>query len=172
MNQEAAAILARQLMADCGLEGWSFRFDRAKRRAGCCNYSRKQISLSGSLTQQYSAWQVKQVILHEIAHALVGKAHNHDSHWADQVRALGGDPQRLVDQSHPQLKGPWVGTCPSGHQVDRWRVPARPLSCAKCSRKFSPQLLFTWKYQGKTPGCLGAPNLPASYRRELAKLKN
>jgi protein subunit release factor A len=46
MELQKAKELAESLMAHHGLQGWHFRFDRAKRRFGCCKYRTKTISLS------------------------------------------------------------------------------------------------------------------------------
>ena len=50
MKREDAQQMARELMNQHGLSEWSFRFDRARRRAGLCVHSRKEITLSGPLT--------------------------------------------------------------------------------------------------------------------------
>ena len=72
MKREEARVLARSLMDASGLADWRFRFDHAKRRAGACTHSTRTISLSGPLTDLYDATTIRGVILHEIAHALVG----------------------------------------------------------------------------------------------------
>ena len=39
---------------------------------------------------------------------------------------------------------PWVGVCPAGHEHYRYRQPARPLACGRCSRRYDPAHLITW----------------------------
>ena len=72
MKREDARALARSLMDAAGLTDWRFRFDHAKRRAGACTHTSRTISLSGPLTDLYDEGTIRGVILHEIAHALVG----------------------------------------------------------------------------------------------------
>lgn len=72
MDIDQARALAQELMAFHGLTGWSFAFDRAKRRAGAAHFDRKQITLSRALTEASDDDAVRDTILHEIAHVLVG----------------------------------------------------------------------------------------------------
>ena len=68
--------------------GYTFKFDHAKRRFGCCNYTRKTISLSkhlceANLNQLHG--KITDTILHELAHAFCvqlygmsdGRGHGH-----------------------------------------------------------------------------------------------
>ena len=96
MKREDARAMARELMDHHGLREWSLRFDRARRRAGACVHTRREIRLSGPLVDLYDAETVRGVILHEIAHALVGASHHHDAIWQAKARQLGApDNARL-----------------------------------------------------------------------------
>ena len=70
MNLFEASILARSLMSEHGLADWGFAFDHARRRFGACNYTRRRITLSRPLTLLNGIDEVRDTILHEIAHAL------------------------------------------------------------------------------------------------------
>jgi len=72
VGSNAARILAVTLMQQHGLVGWTFKFDHARRRFGCCNFTRRTISLSRPLTFLNDDAEVRDTILHEIAHALAG----------------------------------------------------------------------------------------------------
>ncbi|MCK9792800.1 SprT-like domain-containing protein [Isoptericola sp. 4D.3] len=157
MEQVAAARLARRLMAEHGLSGWTFRFDRARRRAGLCRYDRREISLSGPLTALYDEADVREVVLHEIAHALAGARHGHDAVWRATARRIGATGRRLVREGSPEVEGDWVGRCPAGHRVTRFRRPQRPQACARCSPVFDRRFLLAWTYRGRPVPELGAP---------------
>lgn len=86
--------LAETLIKQHGLDGWSFQFDSALRRAGACDYSMKVISLSRLYCLEVSEDQVRDTILHEIAHALAGPKHNHDAKWKSIARAIGCTAER------------------------------------------------------------------------------
>ena len=119
MKREEARTLARSLMDAAGLADWRFRFDHAKRRAGACTHSTRTISLSGPLTDLYDEATIRGVILHEIAHAIVGPAHGHDAAWKRTARALGAPDSARLPSSLPSPDAPWVGTCPPRERLGR-----------------------------------------------------
>ena len=70
----------REHEAKSGLKaGWRFGFDLAPARGGICRYATKQITLSVSYCLKASKQEVIDVLLHEIAHAIVGPGHGHDA---------------------------------------------------------------------------------------------
>ena len=76
------------------LKGWTFQFDNSTRRAGCCNYADRIISISFELARNASEEDIHDTVLHEIAHALVGKKHNHDAVWKQKAREIGCSGKR------------------------------------------------------------------------------
>lgn len=96
MRLDEAERLARRLMAKHGLVEWSFAFDRAKRRFGCCHHTTKTLSLSRHLTLLNGEEAVRDTILHEIAHALTPGAH-HGPAWRAKCRELGAKPERCYE---------------------------------------------------------------------------
>src|SRR5699024_6211387 len=143
MDTTRALALARQLLDEHGLDDWSVTLDRARRRAGVCRYQRRQISLSGPLTRIHDEEQVRDTILHEIAHALTGPRAGHGPRWRAAARELGARPLRCLPEDAATIPGAWIGTCPAGHRVDRHRRPTRVLSCRRCSTRFDPGALLT-----------------------------
>jgi predicted SprT family Zn-dependent metalloprotease len=144
-----ARRLATGLMRRHGLDGWQLVFDNAKTRAGICRAEPREIGLSRVLTQLHSEAEVRETILHEIAHALVGPAHGHDAVWRARARQIGCAADRCVPDSAPRVPGPWVATCPAGHRTTRHRQPTRVQSCGQCSRTFDPDLVLDWTYEGR-----------------------
>jgi len=146
------AILARELMDKHGLESWRFSFDNSKRRVGYCQYSRKTISLSKSVSVSCTKALVKDTILHEIAHALVGPGHGHDWVWQRKCIEIGGSGQRMADASEieqDKLNFAYKGTCPNGHVTYRSKKPREGMiqSCGRCSRRFDRRYIITWEKQ-------------------------
>ena len=86
--------LALGLLREHGLKKWRFKFDHSTRRAGCCNYREKLISISFNLARNASDEDIHDTILHEIAHALVGKKHNHDAVWKAKALEIGCSGER------------------------------------------------------------------------------
>ena len=126
---------------------WSFAFDNAKTRAGLCNYIDKRISVSKYLAARYEDDEIHQVLLHEVAHAIAGTRAGHGPKWKSIAKELGYDGKRLHDGDIASEFAPWVGTCPAGHVHYRYRKPARPLSCGKCSRRFSSANAIRWEHR-------------------------
>ncbi|MFT4030613.1 MAG: SprT-like domain-containing protein [Protaetiibacter sp.] len=123
---------------------WSFAFDHARTRAGLCDYTAKRISVSRHIARLSEDDDIHQVLLHEVAHAIAGRAAGHGAHWRAVAADLGYVGGRTHDGPLPTELAPWVGTCPNGHLSYRYRRPTRPSSCGVCSRRFDPALRIRW----------------------------
>jgi hypothetical protein len=99
MSPQDAETLARQLMAKHRLTRWEFRFDRAVQRFGCCNHLDRRITLSLALTLVNDRARVRDTILHEIAHALVGTGYGHGPFWRKKARQIGAKPEPCYDDT-------------------------------------------------------------------------
>ena len=76
-------------------QGWSFVWDtRAVRRYGQCRYSKKEIGITKVLANLNTIEETKDVVLHEIAHALTGPGHGHDWVWKQKCVLVGARPER------------------------------------------------------------------------------
>lgn len=166
MDRETARREALLLMEAAELRGWGFRFDSARRRAGSCTHRTRTITLSGPLTDLYDQDTVRGVILHEIAHALVGPDHHHDAVWKRAARMLGAPDDARLPASLPTPEEPWVGTCPQcGAQRRLFRAPRRVTACGYCSRTFDPDRILSWEHEG-------APAEPGgAYAKELRRIR-
>lgn len=149
MNLVAASRLARELMDQHGLKAWTFEFDDAVRRAGMCSYAKSRISLSAPLTRIHDEREVRDTILHEIAHALAGSTAKHGPAWREVAVRIGCSGRRCVDPSAPSIDGPWVGACPAGHRTTRFRRPPGIMSCRACGPRFDLAHLIAWTYKGR-----------------------
>jgi predicted SprT family Zn-dependent metalloprotease len=144
MTQADAKRLALELMKAHGLRGWSFAFDRAVTRFGSCNERRRRITLSAKLTELNDAAAVRDTILHEIAHALVGIRAGHGPKWRKTALAIGCNGQRCYGDEVRAPAAKFIGTCPTcGYKLHRLR--RRRVSCGKCDRRFNPGHLIAWK---------------------------
>ncbi len=156
--------MGARLLAEHELAQWRLVFDNARTRFGVCRPRRREIGLSRRLTQVSSAEEVRNTVLHEIAHAVVGSHHGHDAVWRAKAIEIGCDGKR-TDAVPEGAEGLWEGRCPAGHVVRRHRRPRRVGSCRVCSRSFDLAMVYSWTYQGRR-----APMLPA-YEAELARLR-
>ena len=125
-----AIDLATELMNIHCLVGWRFKLDHARRRAGQCDFTNKTISLSRLYVRHADIDHIRDTILHEIAHALVGPRHGHDAVWRQKAREIGCTAKRCHSISFARAK--WMMTCPKGcFSVERHRKKAG-LVCASC----------------------------------------
>ncbi|MGB2036715.1 MAG: SprT-like domain-containing protein [Candidatus Puniceispirillaceae bacterium] len=125
-----AIDLATELMDAHGLVGWRIKLDHARRRAGQCDYTNKTISLSRLYVRHADIGHIRDTILHEIAHALVGPRHGHDAVWRQKAREIGCSATRCHSLSFARAR--WVMTCPNGcFSVERHRKKSG-LVCASC----------------------------------------
>lgn len=110
MDISKAQMMARDLLRHFGLlqTGWTFSFDRAVWRLGVCKYSRREISLSKKLVEINSEDSVLDTILHEIAHALVGKGWGHSQTWKKKAVEIGCDGKRTAGDNHIAIPEKWV----------------------------------------------------------------
>ena len=126
-----AAALAEKLMAEHDLEGWSFQFDDASARAGVCIFDTQVIGLSLLYCLNSSDLELKETILHEIAHALAGPRHQHDRVWKEIARSIGCSGERVCGA--PAFAPPrYIVSCPACGWALRRNVRRRGQVCAKC----------------------------------------
>ena len=126
-----AIDLATELLDAHGLVGWRVKLDHARRRAGQCDFTNKTISLSRLYVRHAEIDHIRDTILHEIAHALVGPRHGHDAVWRQKAREIGCTATRCHSLSFARAR--WMMICPNGcFSVERHRKKSG-LVCASCN---------------------------------------
>ncbi len=165
MDLGDAFAMAEDLLEHHGLSAWTVTYDGAKRRAGICRFGPRVIGLSAPLTALHPEHEVRDTILHEIAHALAGPKHGHDEAWRAIARSIGCSGERCVAEDAPRLETAWFGVCRAGHTVGRHRRPERVLACSRCSSRFDLAHAFTWTHHGR-PG-----QMHPNYEAELDRLR-
>lgn len=144
MLLEDAENLALTLMEDNGLGNtWSFRFDNAKRRCGACFYGKRTITLSRHFVRLNDEADVRDTILHEIAHAYAGAAAGHGVHWQRAALQLGARPERCasdVEMPEGGVEGVCAPDCTVRHTRHRM-PPKRLLDAYSCRYCYTP---VTW----------------------------
>ena len=129
--------LARQLLTSYGLDGWSFGFNRRKLQMGLCLFGPRHIELSVHFVELNDDDAVRDTLLHEIAHALVGPGHGHDSVWQAKCREVGARPERLGWAVNMPV-GRWQAVCGGcGRLHHRHRRPKHLVGwhCSYCGRE-------------------------------------
>lgn len=146
MKLSDAQALVDWSMARHGLTDWKFRLDSAKRRAGCCNYTYRTISLSRHYVLLNPVESIRDTILHEIAHALVGPGHHHNEVWKAKCVEIGAKPVRCYSDATTAMPEPkWLAVCAGClTEFKRHKRPARNRMVwhGKCGKE-KGQLTFT-----------------------------
>jgi len=141
MELHTAQILARQLMDQHGLSHIPFQFDRSKRRLGRIRWKNgicQYISLSKYITVLNEEKVIRNTILHECAHALVGYGNGHNSVWRQKAIEIGCNPKRCYLPS--EIKTPISKytvncmKCGKNFQASRRRKNA---ACRSCCKQFN-----------------------------------
>jgi predicted SprT family Zn-dependent metalloprotease len=144
MKLEDARQLAEELIRLHRLSPkWSFAFDRSKVRFGKCDYRKREISLSKYLVELNDVAEVRETILHEIAHALAPRGAGHGPEWKALAISIGCNGRRCFGREVARPAPKYRGTCPSCQRVIR-RHRRRVLACAHCAPAFDPKYLFVW----------------------------
>ena len=93
------AGMARRLMDEHGLTGWTLAFVEAKRRLGDCHFRHRVIRISRSHALGGSKEQIRDTVLHEIAHAIAGREAGHGPLWKVTARRIGATPRAKAYES-------------------------------------------------------------------------
>jgi predicted SprT family Zn-dependent metalloprotease len=141
MKLTDAKILAETYLEQHLKNGWVFDFDNAVNRFGSCRHHSRRITLSRKLTKVNDMDRVERVIIHEVAHAVLGRGYGHSSIWKSKCLELGGDGERCFTDDNtimPKLK--YTLTCPKcGTTISRSRLgkSAKKSACNKCCKQYN-----------------------------------
>ena len=128
MNLFEAQELAIFLMKKHLLLDWTFNWNNRKSSFGLCSYRKKSIQLSKVLTAVRPEEDVRNTILHEIAHALVGSGHGHNDVWRNMCYRIGmtkvtrcSDFNATEEDKAKVLKPKFVMVCPKGKVIKKYQ---------------------------------------------------
>lgn len=149
MNTVEAEKLTLDLMEKHGLikKGWVFKYDKAVQRFGCCHWSKQMITLSEALVGMNDEPEVRNTILHEIAHALADQKEGHGAQWKTIAELIGATPERCYDSTVVATpKAKYIRKCVKGCGRERklYRKPKRSKTyCGYCWRNGNGWQLLT-----------------------------
>ena len=159
MNLLEAEQLAWKLLSEHRMElanghsftgQWGFKWTNKKRALGTCHYSERRISLSQFFVPHLDVDEVKDTILHEIAHAIVGGKHGHDYVWKRKASELGCNPDRTADVKIPvnKMGYKYIAECPVCHKKHgHARKSRREYSCSCQGNFFNRNTLLNYVQQ-------------------------
>lgn len=145
---------AYEKLEEYDLQDWVFIFDNAKRRFGQCDYGKKTISLSRHLCNLNGEDDIRDTILHEVAHAIVGGEAGHGWQWKQKAIEIGCSGSVTYDAEVIVVPDDyaWIGTCSTcGTEAKRYRSSQKMfrLACKSCCDEYnfgywSEAFLLTW----------------------------
>jgi predicted SprT family Zn-dependent metalloprotease len=114
-------------------KGWTVKYDNCRARAGQCDQRTKTLSFSRHLIVRGPIKELRNTLLHEIAHALAGSKHGHDRTWRNIAVKIGCDGERChtMELTRPKWRflcsaGCWEITC---HR----RCKGHKQTCKQCN---------------------------------------
>lgn len=131
MDITQAFTLAQNMIDAHGLSGWRVQRRNYKSTGGVTYYNIKTIGLSPRLIAKWTEEETRQIILHEIAHALVGPRHGHDAVWSTTARKIGYTGGRTHEL--PTEERRWIVMCPTCGEIGRrHRRSNKSMLCVQC----------------------------------------
>lgn len=131
-------------LINLNLSDYSFVWSNGKNIFGYCQDKMHRIGLSKQLTKLNNFETVRNVILHEIAHAKAGHKAGHGYLWKYWCKQLGAKPERCYNSN--EVKTPpkkWVATCKNcGAVIYRNRRPSGQSFCMCSYKSKYPQPVF------------------------------
>ena len=141
MELKKASAITHYLMHEhCLSREWTFRWQNKKVSLGTCSYRKKEIRLSKWYVELNDEAEVRDTILHEIAHALSYERHGSKGHgrlWKSICREIGAIPRACSKEklNKPQNHYKYVDACCGvTYRMHRLRRNAR-YSCPKCRQR-------------------------------------
>ena len=125
---------AKSVLKSFGLGCWGFAYNYRVRSMGLCRYRRVRIELSVYFVQRNPPEEVRETLLHEICHALVGPGHGHDAVWKRMCLKVGAKPERLCHEAEMPA-GRWqarCGGCGTTHHKHRRPKRMKGWFCRQC----------------------------------------
>lgn len=171
MTRQNATATATRLMTehltDKGIVGWSFRLNTNKSRLGVCRFGPKSIEMSVYHVDTSDDASIINTMLHEIAHARVGRQHGHDTMWRLVALQLGCDGERCgslgtVIPEALRRKAAYIGTCVKcGVEIPRYRASKRVNDTTAFHRACGPAGRITWLACNARP-VVTTPSVPVA----------
>ena len=137
MKLNDALNMMEDLKKKFNLDDWVVGFNYSKRRFGVCDGKKKRIELAYMLILLNEESDVKNTILHEIAHALVGVENHHNHIWKNKAIEIGCSGDRTYKSHIKTPVGNFKLQCPACKKVyERYRKTNGTHSCGICSNKY------------------------------------
>ena len=144
MNKERlneVKILSTKMMKLHGIDDWSFIIEEKKCPMGHADYRNRLISLSKWHVVFSDMAEIRNTILHEIAHVLDYLSRGYSSHdkiWKKLFISIDGNGKRCGNISYDVEKKlkKWIYICPNCGRTDYEYKRWKEMGCYSCSAGF------------------------------------
>lgn len=131
----------------------NFGFNNRKNSVGICRFRNKvpfAIEISNVFAPYLSDEEIKDTILHEIAHALAGREANHDHKWKAIAKSIGANPSRTAETIPQEI------TQKALRRVSKYRA-----TCKECDTIiYFQRMTKNWEYDRyRCPKCYSRFNI-------------
>lgn len=156
---DALAMLREAMSNHPELADWTAKANSRRNAAGLCSYRDKTIYLSRPYVEVNNPFAVMQVIIHEIAHALLPPRVGHGPEWYALAARLGykhskhNRPGAISAEDGYTMPTLWKASCPNNHEVGGVnRRPSVRYACALCRKRHGQtnELVYTNSKTGET----------------------
>lgn len=152
-NEFFVSVLLNQLMVKHGLQGWKYGFGYSKDCGGWTYYDDEtdegEIIISKDFINapNITFQDIKDVVLHEIAHALDKNKNGHNEIWKKIATDIGCKQKGFCCKNFkvPLTRFKYAHKCPDGCVATRCFRPKKPMICRKHKNKM--KLLKNKKYK-------------------------
>jgi len=124
---------ALELFHKYSLHDWSFYFNDNRSRLGICKEYNKSIELSVFHVDNYPIEAVMNILLHEIAHAIVGCGHQHNNVWKRKAIEIGCTGDRC---GHMEAPKKYTGQCPNCENIFETNKRT-DVACSICCKRLN-----------------------------------
>lgn len=139
-----------RLMQEHGIgSDWSFKLNKNTSSLGLCNYGKKTIEISIWNVWSNKFSDVRNTILHEIAHVIAGwyGDYGHGKVWKRIAISIGCDGERC---NHMKTPNRYLTSCPSCGRKGEQNVKRNRLACRNCCDKWNngdwhEMFIIEWK---------------------------
>lgn len=121
-------------MRRVNLKGWSVKVGSKRTEYGSAQHKSRIIEISLPCANSGSDENLRETILHEIAHALCDAKENHGKQWKKTYRSIGGNPDYVDTQNDTDDFYVWEVRCPNACYNYRGALKRKRSECPLCGK--------------------------------------
>ena len=96
MELDDVRKLVNELFTKYKIKNWNFEFFTKKKSLGMCDFNTKTLYIGLQYCAVNDEKRIRNTLLHEVAHILVGLKNGHNFIWRRKCVEIGGDGERLT----------------------------------------------------------------------------